>query len=153
MHTGHEKAGWKGLIVAGSCFIVPAVIITAFFAWCIRSMGSCHKYNPLFTASNRLLLLLAGLEAEGAAASQEEGLRETGRSKSENESNNLPGRGETQGTYEEKSVKDLIIPNCFNNIMKNAGLLFLVFRNKDYKTLHNETTPHALGYLHALVYA
>ncbi len=29
MHIGHERAGWKGLVVAGSCFIIPAVIITA----------------------------------------------------------------------------------------------------------------------------
>ncbi|HYG20996.1 MAG TPA: chromate transporter, partial [Ohtaekwangia sp.] len=28
MHCGHERAGWKGLIVAGVCFITPAVIIT-----------------------------------------------------------------------------------------------------------------------------
>ena len=24
MHCGHEKAGWKGLIVAGFCFVFPA---------------------------------------------------------------------------------------------------------------------------------
>src|ERR1043165_8961961 len=28
MHCGHERAGWKGLIAAGLCFILPAVIIT-----------------------------------------------------------------------------------------------------------------------------
>ena len=33
MHCGHERAGWKGLIVAGVCFIFPAVIINAIFAW------------------------------------------------------------------------------------------------------------------------
>lgn len=32
MHCGHERAGWKGLIVAGVCFIFPAVIITMVFA-------------------------------------------------------------------------------------------------------------------------
>jgi len=33
IHIGHERAGWKGLIVAGICFILPAVLITGFFAW------------------------------------------------------------------------------------------------------------------------
>lgn len=32
MHIGHERAGWKGLVLAGCCFIIPAVIITAVFA-------------------------------------------------------------------------------------------------------------------------
>jgi chromate transporter len=39
MHIGRERAGWKGLVVAGACFIVPAVIITAFFAWIYRDYG------------------------------------------------------------------------------------------------------------------
>ena len=29
MHCGNDRAGWKGLVVAGLCFILPAVIITA----------------------------------------------------------------------------------------------------------------------------
>jgi chromate transporter len=28
MHVGFERAGWWGLAVAGSCFILPAVVIT-----------------------------------------------------------------------------------------------------------------------------
>src|SRR5215218_2930397 len=39
MHCGMERAGWKGLMVAGSCFIVPAVIITALFAWAYHQYG------------------------------------------------------------------------------------------------------------------
>ncbi|MBL7744632.1 MAG: chromate efflux transporter [Chitinophagaceae bacterium] len=39
IHIGHEKAGWKGLIMAGICFILPAVIITAFFAWLYKTYG------------------------------------------------------------------------------------------------------------------
>src|SRR6476661_8243817 len=33
IHIGHVRAGWRGLIVAGLCFILPAVIITGIFAW------------------------------------------------------------------------------------------------------------------------
>ena len=39
MHCGQERAGWKGLVVAGLCFIVPAVVITAFFAWAYQEYG------------------------------------------------------------------------------------------------------------------
>ena len=40
MHIGRERGGWKGLIVAGGCFILPAVIITAFFAWAYKRYGT-----------------------------------------------------------------------------------------------------------------
>jgi chromate transporter len=33
MHLGHERAGWKGLIVAGTCFIAPAFSIVLGCAW------------------------------------------------------------------------------------------------------------------------
>lgn len=46
MHIGHERAGWKGLIVAGSCFIIPAVIITAFFAWLYQRYGQLPQVQP-----------------------------------------------------------------------------------------------------------
>lgn len=33
IHIGHRHAGWPGLFVAGTCFIVPAACITLLFAW------------------------------------------------------------------------------------------------------------------------
>ncbi len=33
IHIGLRQAGWKGLLVAGSCFIVPAFLITFACAW------------------------------------------------------------------------------------------------------------------------
>jgi chromate transporter len=32
IHVGYERAGWRGLIVAGAAFILPAASITLFFA-------------------------------------------------------------------------------------------------------------------------
>ena len=46
MHIGHERAGWKGLVVAGSCFIIPAVVITAFFAWLYQQYGQLPQVQP-----------------------------------------------------------------------------------------------------------
>src|SRR6187551_1122010 len=46
MHCGHEKAGWKGLVTAGICFIVPAVIITAILAWAYQQYGALTEVAP-----------------------------------------------------------------------------------------------------------
>ena len=32
IHIGYVKAGWKGLVVAGACFILPAIVITLVLA-------------------------------------------------------------------------------------------------------------------------
>ncbi len=39
IHIGRERAGLKGLLVAGFCFIVPAVIITSVFAYLYKQYG------------------------------------------------------------------------------------------------------------------
>lgn len=46
MHIGHERAGWKGLLVAGLCFILPAVTITAIFAWAYQVYGKLPNVTP-----------------------------------------------------------------------------------------------------------
>ena len=46
MHVGYERAGWKGLIVAGFCFIFPAVVITSIFAWLYQQYGQLPKVEP-----------------------------------------------------------------------------------------------------------
>lgn len=46
MHIGHERAGWKGLLVAGCCFIIPAVIITGIFAWLYQRYGQLPQVQP-----------------------------------------------------------------------------------------------------------
>lgn len=46
IHIGYERAGWKGLILAGLCFILPAVIITGTFAWLYKSYGTLPELQP-----------------------------------------------------------------------------------------------------------
>jgi chromate transporter len=45
IHIGREKAGLKGLFVAGFCFIIPAVIITGFFAWLYKQYGQLPELH------------------------------------------------------------------------------------------------------------
>lgn len=33
MHVGYVRAGWRGLLVAGACFIAPAVALAALLGW------------------------------------------------------------------------------------------------------------------------
>ncbi|MGQ0761075.1 MAG: chromate transporter [Acidobacteriota bacterium] len=40
IHVGYLRAGWPGLLVAGSCFILPATIIVFGFAWVYVRYGS-----------------------------------------------------------------------------------------------------------------
>lgn len=46
IHIGQERAGWKGLLVAGLCFIFPAVLITGFFAWMYKKYGQLPEIQP-----------------------------------------------------------------------------------------------------------
>jgi chromate transporter len=46
IHIGHEKGGWKGLITAGLCFILPAVFITGIFAWLYKQYGQMPEVQP-----------------------------------------------------------------------------------------------------------
>jgi chromate transporter len=46
MHIGRERAGTKGLVIAGVCFIMPAVIITAVFAWAYYRYGQLPEVQP-----------------------------------------------------------------------------------------------------------
>src|SRR3984893_17515248 len=40
IHIGHRRAGFLGLAVAGTCFVVPAMAITIAIAWPYVRFGS-----------------------------------------------------------------------------------------------------------------
>ncbi|MCW5316754.1 chromate efflux transporter [Nostoc sp. KVJ3] len=47
IHIGYIYAGWLGLIVSGICFVLPAVLITAGFAWIYVNYGTLPQVAPL----------------------------------------------------------------------------------------------------------
>jgi chromate transporter len=47
MHIGYVHAGRLGMLVAGASFILPAVLITLFFAWLYAEYGSLPQARPL----------------------------------------------------------------------------------------------------------
>jgi chromate transporter len=46
MHVGYERAGWAGLVVAGSCFVLPAALITSVLAWLYVQFGTLPAAAP-----------------------------------------------------------------------------------------------------------
>jgi chromate transporter len=47
IHIGHQRAGWKGLVVAGVCFIVPAMLIVMAAAWAYIRFGSLPQLQGI----------------------------------------------------------------------------------------------------------
>jgi chromate transporter len=58
MHVGYHRAGWPGLIVAGSCFILPAVLITAALAWGYVQFGSLPQVAPFLIGIKPAILVI-----------------------------------------------------------------------------------------------
>jgi chromate transporter len=47
IHLGYVRAGWRGLIAAGVCFIMPAVLIVLALAWLYVEYGSTPQGDAL----------------------------------------------------------------------------------------------------------
>ncbi|MCE9673626.1 chromate efflux transporter [Myxococcus stipitatus] len=47
IHIGHRLAGWPGLLVAGSCFILPAFLIVSAIAWGYARFGALPDVSAL----------------------------------------------------------------------------------------------------------
>jgi chromate transporter len=61
IHIGHERAGVKGLIVSGLCFILPAVFITAIFAWLYKDYGQLPEILPfLYGIKPAIIAIILG---------------------------------------------------------------------------------------------
>jgi chromate transporter len=46
IHIGQERGGWKGLLIAGLCFIIPAVFITGCIAALYKKYGQLPQVQP-----------------------------------------------------------------------------------------------------------
>ncbi len=46
IHVGYQRAGWAGLVTAGACFILPAVLLTGLLAWAYKVYGTVPEVMP-----------------------------------------------------------------------------------------------------------
>jgi hypothetical protein len=44
IHIGYERAGWRGLLIAGTCFILPAMLIV----WTLAALYARYQTIPQF---------------------------------------------------------------------------------------------------------
>ena len=47
IHIGNRRAGWLGLVAAGSCFILPAALIVTAIAWAYTRYGTLPQANAV----------------------------------------------------------------------------------------------------------
>lgn len=47
IHLGHRRAGWRGLVLAGLCFILPAALISGILAFLYVRMGRLPEVEGL----------------------------------------------------------------------------------------------------------
>ncbi len=61
MHCGYVRGGWKGLFVAGSCFIFPAVVITGILAYLYVKYGQLPEVEKyIYGIQPAVLAIIAG---------------------------------------------------------------------------------------------
>ena len=58
MHVGKERAGWRGLIVAGTCFILPAALLVAILAWAYVTYGATPQGESLLYAVKPVVIVI-----------------------------------------------------------------------------------------------
>ena len=56
IHIGHRRAGWPGLIVAGVCFIVPAMLLVTLIAWAYVRFGSLPAATGLLVGVKPVII-------------------------------------------------------------------------------------------------
>ena len=70
IHIGHRQAGWPGLLVAGVCFIAPAVLIVMGFAWAYVRYRSLPEVSGILYGIKPVIIVivLQALYSLGRAA-------------------------------------------------------------------------------------
>ena len=70
IHIGYYRAGWAGLIVAGSCFILPAALIVTVLAWAYVRYGSIPEVKGVLYGIKPVIIaiVLQALWSLGRAA-------------------------------------------------------------------------------------
>jgi chromate transporter len=58
IHCGYIRAGTAGLLVAGICFIVPAVFLTGLIAWFYAKYGALPDVEPFFYGIKAAVLVI-----------------------------------------------------------------------------------------------
>ena len=69
MHAGSERAGWRGLVVAGVGFIVPASLITLAFAWVYVRWGTVPEIGAVLAGIKPVIIAIVAQALVGLGRS------------------------------------------------------------------------------------
>jgi chromate transporter len=58
IHIGHQKRGWPGLLVAGVCFILPAVLIVGTLAWVYVRFGKLPQVTGILYGVKPVIIVV-----------------------------------------------------------------------------------------------
>jgi chromate transporter len=58
IHIGHRRAGWPGLLVAGSCFILPAALLTSIVAWAYVRFGTLPEMGHVLHGIKPVIIVI-----------------------------------------------------------------------------------------------
>jgi chromate transporter len=58
MHVGHDRAGWRGLLVAGTAFILPATLIVGGLAWAYAEFGQTPQAEALLYGIDPVIIVI-----------------------------------------------------------------------------------------------
>jgi chromate transporter len=58
IHIGYERAGWRGLLAAGLCFIMPAVLIVLALAWVYVEYGTTPQGHALMIGIKPVIIAI-----------------------------------------------------------------------------------------------
>ena len=80
IHVGHERAGWRGLLVAGTCFILPAFAIVLACGWAYTRYGTLPAAEGLLRGVKPVIIaiVLQALWSLGRTAARTRGLAALG---------------------------------------------------------------------------
>ncbi|HTO86626.1 MAG TPA: chromate efflux transporter [Thermoanaerobaculia bacterium] len=56
IHVGYLRGGWPGLLVAGSCFILPAAVIVTAIAWAYVRFGTLPQVEGLLWGAKPVVI-------------------------------------------------------------------------------------------------
>lgn len=67
IHTGYMRAGWRGLVVAGTLFILPAAAMVLALAWAYVRYGSLPEVEWLLYGIKPVIIAVVGQALWGLA--------------------------------------------------------------------------------------
>jgi len=69
IHLGYRRAGWRGLLVAGLCFILPATLMVGAIAWAYVRYGALPQVDRVLYAIKPVIVAVVAQAAWGLGRS------------------------------------------------------------------------------------